>query len=266
MKKSIRKYLSLILAVVMTVSQLPASVLVAGAAEENVADEMDEAVLEEVIEGEDGFDDGDDLVVSDSYDGAAEDGSDDELSAGELISDTTRTYGLDKDNAIPLMLFERATASILEEGKEATFSFTPDEDGTYAFFSESNSDTYATLYDSEGEYLDDDDEGGSGSNFKLIYELQAGETYYLAARFYYSEPGEFQVAVIPNIENNFYAYVGGTTDTSAEIEVTPGGVTTLEVEVSGEDLSHVTYEWYYYDYNVDDVLIEGATGSSYSIN
>ena len=95
-----------------------------------------------------------------------------------------------------LTLDEPAQASITVGGDNAFFSFTPAVAGTYAFTSESESDTYGYLYDSNWNLLENNDDGGSDYNFKVTMALEAGETYYLGARYYSSSTtGEFPVTV-----------------------------------------------------------------------
>lgn len=60
---------------------------------------------------------------------------------------------------------------------------TPTEDGVWTFTSFSNDDTYATLCDANGNTLDSDDDV-QGLNFKITYELKAGETYTINVRWF----------------------------------------------------------------------------------
>ena len=70
--------------------------------------------------------------------------------------------------------------------QEATYCvFVPQESGIYNFTTSTNMDTYATLYDSNIEYLCSDDDSGEGSNFSFYIRLTAGETYYLKLKMYY---------------------------------------------------------------------------------
>ena len=64
----------------------------------------------------------------------------------------------------------------LKAGGEQVFVFTPTVSGDYRIKSEGNLDTKVELY-SDGNYLDDDDDSGSGTNFSLKASLEAGKTY-----------------------------------------------------------------------------------------
>lgn len=92
---------------------------------------------------------------------------------------------LDKNYSNTLKLDEDETVQ-WNGGKGYLYSFTPDKDGEYSFTSEGNVDTYGYLVDENGEILAENDEDGSGNNFKVIYTLTAGTTYYYLARPYNS--------------------------------------------------------------------------------
>ncbi|MGM9552706.1 MAG: Ig domain-containing protein [Faecousia sp.] len=84
----------------------------------------------------------------------------------------------------------------LSGGEYGLYAFLPEEDGWYAFFSESESDTYGILYDGSMNQLQSDDNDGENSNFKIIAELVGGETYLIKARFYSYGPGSFDLKAI----------------------------------------------------------------------
>lgn len=74
------------------------------------------------------------------------------------------------------------------------YQFTPAKDGWYAFFSESYSghDPYAELYDDYGEWIDSSDDFYSEEDnydFRIVANLQAGETYFLEVGAYANEDG-----------------------------------------------------------------------------
>lgn len=88
------------------------------------------------------------------------------------------------------------TAQIGTPGESAMFMFVPEEDNCYAFYSTGSEDTYAELYDSELNRIAYNDDGGENYNFRITQELNAGETYYLKARFYSAnETGRFNIFV-----------------------------------------------------------------------
>lgn len=79
----------------------------------------------------------------------------------------------------------------------AFFSFTPEEDGYYAFTSHSDMDTYGHLFDADMNELKNDDDGaGIGNNFLVSQFLSAGITYIFGARFYDETlAGTFEVSI-----------------------------------------------------------------------
>ena len=87
------------------------------------------------------------------------------------------------DSAIALNEGENAI-EIAEADRYALVSFTPEESGKYFIYSTGDEDTKATLYDSDMEYLTDDDDGGENTNFKLSYQFESGKTYYIRIRYY----------------------------------------------------------------------------------
>ena len=58
------------------------------------------------------------------------------------------------------------------------YSFTPETEGYYYFYTTGNYDTYGQLLDSDGDYMSDDD-SGNGNNFCMSQYCYRGETYYI---------------------------------------------------------------------------------------
>ena len=72
-------------------------------------------------------------------------------------------------------------------GTMGYFRFVPSESGTYVFQSTNSSgDTYGYLYNSSGTQLSSNDDSGDGSNFKISYNLTAGNIYYYGVKWYSS--------------------------------------------------------------------------------
>ena len=74
-------------------------------------------------------------------------------------------------------------------GEDETISFTiiPNESGMWYFTSMSDYDSYAYLYDANGNELYCNDDGGFNTNFRIDYYLEAGETYTLSVRWLNSD-------------------------------------------------------------------------------
>ena len=85
--------------------------------------------------------------------------------------------------------FERALFG--EEGNSYTYDsgttwirFTAKESRVYTIYSTSSDDAYGAIYDENKNLLDSDDDGGSGYNFSISIQLEAGRTYYISSRDY----------------------------------------------------------------------------------
>lgn len=87
------------------------------------------------------------------------------------------------------------TTDAVIEKDWAYFWFTPAESGWYQFYSMADRDTRAYIYDVDGNWLADDDDGGEGTNFRVVCEMEAGVTYKLGARFYSYGTGSFPVCI-----------------------------------------------------------------------
>lgn len=82
----------------------------------------------------------------------------------------------------------------------AKVRFTPTETATYSLTSNSQYDTYGYLYDSNGNLIASDDDSGNESNFKITQELNAGETYIYAVRFYdEGDTGEMELLLTKSV-------------------------------------------------------------------
>ena len=89
---------------------------------------------------------------------------------------------------------ETAKVTIDKGGDIAYFKFVPEKDMKIDFTSLSDEDTYANLYGSAMNWLASDNNSGSGKNFKITYDVNAGTTYFFGARFYSgSSTGSFDV-------------------------------------------------------------------------
>ena len=89
---------------------------------------------------------------------------------------------------------ETVTVNIENGGDMIYYRFVPETSDKYMFVSMSDEfDTYGYLYDESFNQLTYDDEGAGNGNFRVKYQLEAGVTYYFAARMYNSEQtGSFE--------------------------------------------------------------------------
>lgn len=76
------------------------------------------------------------------------------------------------------------TAKIKTAGTRKKMRFVPAVTGTYTLTSTGSADTYGYLKNSSGKVLASDDDGGSGSNFRITKKLEKGKTYYWEVRYF----------------------------------------------------------------------------------
>ena len=180
-------------------------------------------------------------------------------SVGTTVITATSQNGIKADcrvtvKPIPeIHLNERKTVNITESDQYCYYSFTPEKDGYYAFYSISDSDTYGYILDSEKYELARDDQGGENSNFKVKYFLNAGEIYFLRAEYYDSlETGSFEVCVEETVRATNLEIVSPPSDTGYIAEEPQIDYEGLKLKLTWSDGS-VTY-WSYDD---DDWEING---------
>ena len=79
------------------------------------------------------------------------------------------------------------------------FLFTPEKTEIYTIRSLGTEDTFGYLYDMDQTELTENDDANSDENdynFLINYELEAGETYYIAVQFYDAEKvGSFRLMI-----------------------------------------------------------------------
>ncbi len=84
----------------------------------------------------------------------------------------------------------------------ASYKFIPEKDGTYVFYSFDNDcDTYGYVFNSDIEEIDHNDDGNEENNFKIKFNAEAGEVYYLSARRYnQASDGGYSICVKEYVE------------------------------------------------------------------
>ncbi|MBR3328811.1 MAG: hypothetical protein IKG22_15975, partial [Atopobiaceae bacterium] len=101
--------------------------------------------------------------------------------------------------------------------------FTAPENGTYAFYSEGDADTFGELYaDEELEESINSNDDAADRNFQIIQTLTAGQTVYVKARQYSDNPFECDVFVTKlNVSDLSYAsaYINGSTSFDVRSDV-----------------------------------------------
>ena len=100
--------------------------------------------------------------------------------AGEAVAEL-----LDGNMELPTSVSASTTATVSVTGTTQYIQIRPSVSGTYVFESTNTSgDPVGFLYNSARSELSYNDDGGTGRNFKITYDLSANTTYYLGVRFY----------------------------------------------------------------------------------
>jgi hypothetical protein len=115
------------------------------------------------------------------------------------------TYQLnDKfSEAETITLNQYKNVDIFLASQKLYYKFTPSATGLYTIeSSSSNTDAYAWLYNSAQTQLAYNDDGAGSLNFRLIYHLEGGKTYYIAAGCFSSRTGNYQFKITPTLNTN----------------------------------------------------------------
>jgi len=135
---------------------------------------------------------------------------------------------------------------VLAQGEYKVFSFTPEADGTYCFYSFDNDrDPYGWLVGPDFAIIRRDDDSGGEGNFRIVAALEEGVTYYLIAGAYAQGAGSYRVMVAETDEIEPPAFLLWT---------------------NRYVVRYKTYEWiygdqfveYYYGYSYQNVLVNGV--------
>ncbi len=136
----------------------------------------------------------------------------------------------------------------------ATYAFTPPEDGTYRFYSyENNHDTFGYLLDENETVLkEDDDSYGFGNNFLIAYEMTAGTTYLLRARFFTMEYAGSMTVKVERV-----VPATGVTVTPATLIGYVGNETALYIDFTPDNALAESVSWLSSDETVATVSDSG---------
>ncbi len=116
-----------------------------------------------------------------------------------------------EDAGVPVSVLELGnpyTVELTENNPVAWFKYTPQADCTAAFtaMGDNSYDTYAEIYDADGDLLEENDDSDNSFHFELVYKLSAGKTYYYRTRMYnMGEYGKFNVSLTLKDHSHTYA-------------------------------------------------------------
>lgn len=108
------------------------------------------------------------------------------------------------------------------------FKFTPSQSGSLTFYSTGSSDTFGRLYDSDMTALEYNDDNGEDRNFRISYNVNAGETYVLQIGAFNSSDEAFSVTF--NFEPNKETLLG---DVNGDGEITVVDATIIQKYIVG---------------------------------
>ncbi len=185
-----------------------------------------------------------------------------DLTAGETYYYRARPYGDPSSGTYCVQVVCEYVAETLVCGEEwvidgtvndgeQLFKFVPEEDGRYVFYSYDNAfDVECYLYNSDYDTLARDDEGGDNHNFRLTYDLTAGETYYYRAQPYSSASrGTYCVKLaLEAVADGLVILEGDTatrykyTDSTFHARLTPDGAIPESITWESSDESVATIE------------------------
>lgn len=111
------------------------------------------------------------------------------------------------------------------------FKFTPSQSGSLTFYSTGSSDTFGRLLDSDMTALEYNDDDGEGLNFRISYNVNAGETYVLQIGAYAYDSSDEAFNVTFNFEPNKEALLG---DVNGDGEITIVDSTILQKYIVGQ--------------------------------
>ena len=138
---------------------------------------------------------------------------------------------------------------ITTPGDVAIYKFVPETTGKYSFYSTGDYDTYGYLLDSVMDTVDYNDDGGIGSNFKIIAELEAGNTYFVKSRFYSNDTkGSFDLHV-----EEVPAATGISIVRDGSLSGYPGDGIRLSVQMIPENAESESVSWSTSDSSIADV-------------
>ena len=159
----------------------------------------------------------------------------------------------DLSSATTLSLNTWQSGSITTAGTAVCYRFVPSSTAWYTIHSSGSIDTMGYLLDANGNQLDtDDDDGATGRNFRMVYRLTAGQTYYLKVKGYGSATGSFSVAVTSTV------YVQTVEVIPERMTLTKGNTHTLSANLYPVYATNKTHTWSSSNTNVATVTSGGV--------
>ncbi len=159
-----------------------------------------------------------------------------------------------------LALNTPTNVTIDEAGETVYFSFIPEKTAYYRYYSTSldGGDTYGSLYNSNKDEIETNDDGGEGMNFRIVKQLTAGTQYYVGARYLSPErDGTFTVQI-----EEFEGLINAEAAENGSYYVKSGNTATLQVNTLCVGECELSYRWYVEADNNSYVRVENANSDT----
>lgn len=175
-----------------------------------------------------------------------------------IVTNDTTLYAkwVKVENATVIAI--NGSANITLNGKtEQMLMFVPLVSGNITITSSGSYDTFGVLYNADMiALIQDDDTASDGINFHIVYNVTAGETYYIGARAFSSTTtGSATVS----ISGNTTVLDGGYTITASKDTVTYGSNFTLKLPEAREGYKFLGYA------DENGVMYTNSTGASVKV-
>jgi fibronectin type 3 domain-containing protein len=122
------------------------------------------------------------------------------------------------DTASQLALEKNVDCRIDYSGDYDYFKFTPAVSGEYTIESAGYSNLTGILYNGSKENLSSNSNGADSRNFRIVYNLTAGQTYYLRVYGNGSGSGQYKIRVFPGLDD-YKDTISGAAQSNIGVEI-----------------------------------------------
>lgn len=164
----------------------------------------------------------------------------------------------DMQNAITLSLESWTSEYIGCPDAELWYEFTPSTTAYYTIYTNGSLDTIGELYDSEGNFIDRNDDYGTELNFRLVHQLTKNQKYYIKVTTYRNNTGAIGIVVTSQV------FVDSIVVAPANVTLEKGKTKTLTATVSPTYATNKSLRWESSNTNV--VTVNSSTGKITAVN
>ncbi len=156
-------------------------------------------------------------------------------------------------SATSLSLNVWKNGNIYVAGSSVYYRFVPSATAYYTIETTGMTDTVGYLLDANGNQLCyNDDDGATGFNFRMVYEMRAGQTYYIRVAARGTIVGNFSVGITGIVK------VSNIVVSPSEITLSKGRTAKLTASVSPAQSTDKRYTWFSNDTSVVTVDSSGT--------